>query len=444
MQSRRFRLALIAIATPTLLLSAGLPSTAASTDGPTAALASAAAPTELVDDNGYDVGEVLARGTVVAANGDPVAGAQIEVLALAGQDVRAGLKIGESFELTPVAYATTRADGTYALEFDYAALDKVIQINEDARRTNLKSRVPGTSRTPRTDEQKVDLDIYVTSADGTLSRDYGATVSHVPGTRRARVGTLAPAVGVSTPSRSDAKAALLRSLDSPPALSFTLGAAKGTATGASVDVMSKYSIPKTCTLRQNYSPQVVYTGQTSATVTGGYVQKWTQTIGSSSSISEALSVSGTYGSWNKGRTVTAETTSETTWPSSSSSGARLMTTKYNFGKYYCIVVGTVARQEYRVLPQGHFGGTGTVSTTVPSAPYCAEYLPGSSWSKSTSNAITYTNGVQLKKTIGLDLSARTGFASSAKYSVTFSQKRNLCGVAGGPGSSAAYQLVVKP
>jgi len=71
------------------------------------------------------------------------------------------------------------------------------------------------------------------------------------------------------------------------------------------------------------------------------------------------------------------------------------------------------------------------------------YPAGSTFSKTTTSAVTWNAGVMLVSKIGIDLTARGGYSSSIKNSFSFSNSKRLCGEWAGPGGTSG-RLTVKP
>lgn len=214
-------------------------------------------------------------------------------------------------------------------------------------------------------------------------------------------------------------------------------------TAARVSELTAASIPSNCSIVTNYGPRNVYVGQTSSTVSGGFSHDWVYMSGADSTLGMGYSLTGNAGTWSQSGTSVASSTSTTNFPASSSSGSRLMVTQFTFAKVRCYA-GVTPTFYYQVRPTDFYGGATTLSTTTPSATYCAPYEAGTSFSRTTSNAVTYTNGVQISAVIGINLSAQTGFRTDAKYTASFTSARHLCGKNSGPGGSAPSQIVVKP
>ena len=187
-------------------------------------------------------------------------------------------------------------------------------------------------------------------------------------------------------------------------------------------------------------PKWVTVGQTSAT-TGGHTQRLIFTKAAESALGVGFSTTGDYGTYKASGTQSWKSTSSVSFPAHSTAGTRLMQTQYTYGRVLCTVPVTQAKY-YRVVPLRYDSGSRTVSATTPSATHCTTFEAGSKWEKDTTTAVTYSNGVEVGKAIGLDLSARTGWSSNLRNEFTFSSKRQLCGAKSTPPNNSG-QLVVK-
>lgn len=91
----------------------------------------------------------------------------------------------------------------------------------------------------------------------------------------------------------------------------------------------------------------------------------------------------------------------------------------------------------------HTGGTAVTSSTTPRATYCETYFAGSGFMKRTSTATTFSTGASTSGIIGINLSARTGYSTSAKITFSFTKDRALCGT-NGHAVGTPGRLVVRP
>jgi hypothetical protein len=116
-------------------------------------------------------------------------------------------------------------------------------------------------------------------------------------------------------------------------------------------------------------------------------------------------------------------------------------TYFNYDKY---LVGCTGSMKYQVRATSWVGGASTwVPPTAPTANYCLSYAKGTTFTKDTTTAYNFSSGADLSGAIGIDLSARTGYSSSAKVKFVFGATRHLCGTNGYPGSTTPSRLVAK-
>jgi hypothetical protein len=86
-------------------------------------------------------------------------------------------------------------------------------------------------------------------------------------------------------------------------------------------------------------------------------------------------------------------------------------------------------------PTSYAGGTRNVHSATPAATHCVLFTAGSTFNKTSTSAYTYGGGVEMTAPIGIDLSAHTGYNTSAALDFTFTQSRDLCGTNGNPGAT---------
>ena len=316
-------------------------------------------------DNGYTFTKVMATGTVFSPSGEALQGAVVNVYAEPGMDVLRGLKEGDTYQRSLVGAAVSDQSGRYSIEPDYAALADASDPTEKGQSAPINVT-------------------FVVTSPGALTA-YGATIWYSPGENVAAMASLETSGGARV---ADSRAGM------GPGLDFHLEKAVGAA--QSQDAMAA-SIPSNCSIVTNYGARSVYVGQTSSTVSGA-----------DSTLGMGYSLTGNAGTWSQSGTSVASSSSTTNFPASSASGSNLMVTKFTFAKVRCYA-GVVPTFYYQVRPTDFYGGATTLSTTTPSATYCAPYSAGSGFSRTTSNAVTYTNGVQVSAVIGINLTAQTGF-----------------------------------
>lgn len=356
----------------------------------------------------FRVGATLAQGRVLDGSGSPVAG--VTVLARAWPDPNSlkAMDVGDSFPLRTVSSSSTDTSGNYALALSPEELTSLLQ---------------GAS---------------------TLNMEFVAVVGENPPSRFATLtkdGTLTSGeTGVPNKSFTTTVRRSNATRESGIPLDFM-------ATATNLDEASPAAMapPKgwNCTLTSNLGPRDVIVGQTYSTVSGGHTRQFTYTAGASTTISVAVSSSGTYGSFSKSGTVAATSTVSIGFPTHSDIAGRSMKTQFTFGKFrYYEVTTSTPRYYYIVYPTGFAGGASIGNISTPTATYCVAYVAGSTFEKKTTTVITWSNGASLNSVIGIDLSTRTGYSSEAKLHYTFSSAKRLCGQTGYPGNQP-YTIVVK-
>ncbi|MFJ9313874.1 hypothetical protein ACIRN4_06740 [Pimelobacter simplex] len=181
-------------------------------------------------------------------------------------------------------------------------------------------------------------------------------------------------------------------------------------------------------------------GWSGATTDFEYVDGATSTLG------VGVSVTGAAGSWSAGGSATwqkeVDSTSAVGFPVKST-GYWHRRTYFRYKSYkiecwysaYGVVNRTV---RFEARPSNFVGGASTVGTGTPPTPpraNCAPQEVGSKFTRSSSTAITWSNGVSLKNVLGIDLSSRTGYTTRAKIKFDYKQAGWICGTHGDPGAT---------
>lgn len=168
----------------------------------------------------------------------------------------------------------------------------------------------------------------------------------------------------------------------------------------------------------------------------------TYTSGSSSTVGVGYSVSGTLGTWSQSGTMSTSSTSTENFPTQFQNNSKQMRTYFGWKdfKTECWDRGAYWAS-YQAKAYQYQGGQVLVAASAPSATYCLPYPSGSSTSRDSGSAYTFSTGVKLSGVIGIDLSAKTGFNTSTKLTYWFTSAGRLCGTDTYPGS--AQRLVAK-
>ncbi len=168
-------------------------------------------------------------------------------------------------------------------------------------------------------------------------------------------------------------------------------------------------------------------------------QRWVYGKGASSAFGSAWSLSGAAGSFSRSKSYTSTIDGSVTFPVVRGKAGYLFRSNFKMGKYdlqeYDYVtarwyyVGTSVR---KTSWERGIGWTplSTVPASVPR--FCQPYLSGSGDQTTVSKAVTWTDGISLSQAmqgilIGVTLSSRTGFTTTATNHVHFNRRGRLCG-----------------
>lgn len=111
-------------------------------------------------------------------------------------------------------------------------------------------------------------------------------------------------------------------------------------------------------------------------------------------------------------------------------------TRFDYKEYHQICAGKGGVQTKNVQlarPTAHLGGAtnASLSSAVPSHGQCSPYDSGSGQWINSSTATTFSGGVDIKKWIGINLSAQSGYTSAVSIHYTFTGgSAHLCGTSG--------------
>lgn len=217
--------------------------------------------------------------------------------------------------------------------------------------------------------------------------------------------------------------------------------------GASA-VNSGAGAPYNCYLRANLGARNVVVGGVYAS-TNGHSSDLVYSAGSTTTFGVAVSATGGYGTYTSSGTTTFSADTTIGFPAYTSAGGHLLKTKFVFGRYQCYA-GTTnpVSLGLRIYPMDFAGGTISASTSVPATPstYCTPYLKGSDFEKNRTRVSSFSQGVEMKSSIGINLSSQTGFSTSTKLTIDFTANRQLCGKYAHPASitTAPGLFVVRP
>lgn len=191
---------------------------------------------------------------------------------------------------------------------------------------------------------------------------------------------------------------------------------------------------------ENLGNRLTYVGSTHSTTSSGFSNDFVYNTGGTATLGVGTTSGG--GGWTMVGISSQSSESATGWPVQTSSGHNVRGTYFAYGKYR-IELCTQGYIWYEARPRYHYGGAVTYAAATPAAGYYAPYPAGSTFSKTTTSAVTWNAGVKLASKIGIDLTARGGYSSSIKNSFSFSNSKRLCGEWAGPGGTSG-RLTVKP
>lgn len=147
-----------------------------------------------------------------------------------------------------------------------------------------------------------------------------------------------------------------------------------------------------------------------------------------STLGVGVSTTGKWGTWSASGTQT-DSSSGTVNFAPVTDANRLMKTRFVYRDRLETICfprgGCYARHTAR--PVYWEGGAITAKAGPFSTPYCVPYQAGAGQVLSRQRAITWSNGVSLGDSIGLNLSAQTGYANNASLHIKFRKRGRLCG-----------------
>lgn len=166
---------------------------------------------------------------------------------------------------------------------------------------------------------------------------------------------------------------------------------------------------------------------------------FTYTTSASSSLGVGFSYNGAYGSWSSNGTKSVSSFSTQTYPTLPFGTNGYFDSQFHYQKIYYSCVDPfsgLTSSWMSAEPVGYAGGARTRNpASAPNAPYCVPEPVGSSFTKENSAAIQWTDGVEIRYYLGIDLSVQTGYSSSAKVTFNFVRNGKLCGTGDYPGGT---------
>lgn len=165
--------------------------------------------------------------------------------------------------------------------------------------------------------------------------------------------------------------------------------------------------------------------------------KMTYTAGSATMMGVGISVPGDFGSFSEEGTFTETASGKEVFPTENDFATVNMQTPYTYGEYHLCFM-------YQVQPEVWVTGDREVSVappvTDPPDKCSHRFHPGGTFTRSIGTAGTFKAGVDLKKEIGISLSAQSGYTKNVSITWTFPSGGYLCGTNGYP-SVAAFNVM---
>ncbi|MCR6711697.1 MAG: hypothetical protein NVV57_02910 [Demequina sp.] len=352
-------------------------------------------------ENVNDTGDVVVEGQLEVGSGDDVP-SKISVFAWPSNDVLAHIKVGDKFALDPVGSAEVASDGSFEV-----TLDKTDDLDRYVARSG-------------------DLNLYLSADDGSVEYAESVPIDLSSGSASASaVDDVLVDVGEVAVAGEVSDEGVPRDSSTAPAY-----VEKGC----------------TATLVKNLGAKWIPIGGIFSTNTGATVD-FQYAKGTASTLGAAVSTQGKEVGFSSGSATSMSSTSTVDFPSQTGIGSKLARTQFRYGNFSnacTYITGGVpfTSVSYIVRADLWIGGTNFVSASLPSATHCSTYLKGSTFTKDNSKQVTWTGAVSF---YGVGLSAQTGWTSTGKLSVKFTNASGkLCGSGGYPTETDAYQLVVKP
>lgn len=346
-------------------------------------------------------GQVIVQGVLYDADGSRAgAGERVTLTAWPTSEVLAGLADGEPVPTLTAGVAITDAAGAFALRYsDPAALASYADAD-------------GT------------LDFSLESEAGGVPHSFNLSRT-LPGAD-ARVAAQVPA------DAALAAAVALRPVPGASPATSERSVRDGEASLAAACAYVKLS---------DLGPRWVQVGE--AYTVSGVTAAFTYSSGASSTLGIGVSASGASGTFSLSGSNSVSSTLAISMPPISGLGGRLWKTQFVYSKFGYACPPTPGYQSYQVRATSFAGGsTYSSALSSPSASYCTPQNAGSIVNVTTSNAYTFSGGAGLSGSIGINLSSKTGFTSTAKLKFTFSSAGKLCGTTGYPGGTPS-RLVAK-
>jgi hypothetical protein len=196
----------------------------------------------------------------------------------------------------------------------------------------------------------------------------------------------------------------------------------------------------------NYPQVWTNVGRISAQTPNGYSAVFSNSTGTTTHLGVGVSASGSFGSFTSSGSTTQTSGVTTTWPALTSGTGATYSTQFSYGRYEgrgCFSGPIVPPKRYFVEAYQHWGGQKTESLLTFADNYCASYSAGGSVTVDSGWGENYMNSAKIGSQIGTDLSASQAYTQSAKFTVSLTQNRQVCGEKGPLGSQSVGTISIK-
>ncbi|WP_262064512.1 DNRLRE domain-containing protein [Streptomyces sp. STR69] len=401
---------------------------------------------------------VVSNGTIKGADGNTVAGADVVLYAWPDNESDDALEEGDSVKLQPVAKAVSDSSGDYTLRVasassltPQAAADGTVNFETVAYSGSQQAvfNFPRTlvTASSTTAYLAATTDAATSDTDTTSMADTTPVVADLVMDNALSISAYSSSSDGASNGVDEESSSAPESLTDDPD-SATASAADDTAAAESEasDTTADAGVAKGCngTLVKGLGAKWVIAGQTYSATTG-VKHTFSYSKGADSSLGVGVSASGTYGSFTSSGSVSKSSSITMEYPAYGNNRGVYYKTEYSYGKYLVACQspgrGTPVTHHYEVRARGYYGGAKTSTAYIPTAKHCAYQQKDTKFTRTTSHAITWSDGASVADVIGIDLSAETGYSSDATVEYTFNANRYICGTGGAPGGSHPYNFV---
>ncbi|MGW7295309.1 hypothetical protein ACWGIB_23315 [Streptomyces xiamenensis] len=185
----------------------------------------------------------------------------------------------------------------------------------------------------------------------------------------------------------------------------------------------------------SFGKKWVYVGSNYQTGPSGAKGTFRFSKNAESTLGVGISGSGKYGSWSTSGSLKRSSTASVGFGTQGPKTGSHHFTMYTYGKYCTTTRSPGPSFTFSTRATSFAGGADTRSASYPTANHCVRFKKDSDFIKDTTKMTSWASGAKLGSSLGIDLSAQTGFTSTASVKFTFPQAAALCGTKGNPGGN---------